>query len=136
MGDVFKKLVHISEFAWMLLMGFVTCMYFLLGVITYATKEENVIGPSLFWISCSLCFVFIPLTLLIYVKMKIVFSSIIRDEKWSLQTASEQNQNINTRSEHSRNTAGRAERERNQLARFWFGRPNLIIFLAQWMQVI
>jgi hypothetical protein len=47
---VLTQLVHVSGFAWLLLTGGLNLIYFLMGMVAYATGDAHIIGTSLTYI--------------------------------------------------------------------------------------
>ena len=122
---VLQKLVHISAFAWLLLTGLVNLIYFLMGIVVYVTNDLAQVGVSMTYIYlCSVVF-FVLLSLVIYNKMKWVFSRIMRMRLLGAET-NEFKSGVSIRK-------GEKHVE-NQLELFWGGSPHYITVLIQFMQ--
>jgi hypothetical protein len=75
---VLAKLVHISTFAWLLLTGCVTLIYFLCGVIVLASNGSNhTVGVALLIMSYTTMLIFVVASLLIFNKMIWIFNRIM-----------------------------------------------------------
>jgi hypothetical protein len=75
--SVLIKLVHVSTFAWLFLTAGLNLIYFLMGMVAFATESAEMVGTSLTYIFfCSLV-LFILISLLVYNKMTSIFRIIM-----------------------------------------------------------
>lgn len=74
---VLIHLVHVSATAWLFLTGGLNLMYFLCGMIGYATGDVDVVGSTLTSTFFALMFAFILVSLLLYYKMRTIFHSVM-----------------------------------------------------------
>ena len=118
---VMIKLVHISTFAWLMLLGGVTLLYFLMGIVVYVTQDLQKVGVSLTYIFMGTMVFFVVLSLLIYNKMKSIFSTIMRKRLTS--------ESMTGRHLSTGNTQITSQRDL-----FWGGNPEFIRSIIQFMQ--
>jgi hypothetical protein len=86
MNDVFKKLIDISTFSWLILLACTNILYFVTGVIAADASERGLgqesIGVTLSWVFIGYAVVFVVLSYFISLKMKRIFYKIMENEKW------------------------------------------------------
>lgn len=75
---VLCRLVHVSSFAWLALMGAVNLVYFLMSVVTMINKYK--VGLALQCIFLGSCGLFILVSVLIIQKMKWIFSRVMHNK--------------------------------------------------------
>lgn len=123
--SVFISLIEISSMIWLSLLGVVNLLYFICGIISLQTYSLSVGGSMLAFIYILHPFVFIIITLAIYLKVKRVFRHVIFNPSLSgkglLKIQSFETTNI-------------GDTEINQqLSLFWGGKPIYVIAAAQYM---
>ena len=75
---VFKKCVHISTLAWIMVAAAVNLVYFLMGIVATASGSQQVVGTAMSWIFIGGCLAFIPISYAIFVKMQWIFVQIMK----------------------------------------------------------
>ena len=75
---VFKKCVHISTLAWIMVAAAVNIVYFLMGIVAYASGSQKVVGKAMSWIFIGGCLAFIPISYAIFLKMQWIFAQIMK----------------------------------------------------------
>lgn len=147
---VFKKLVHVSTFAWLSLMAATTLIYFLMGMVA-SVHGNNTVGAALTGIYLGYCILFVLIALVIYQRMTYIFSQImhkklidttVNEEDENDQTNEPSNDYNNTTraSQGLSGTVQRPFRKRRhgrpvtQLELFWGSDPHLVIGTIQFMQ--
>lgn len=127
--SVLIKLVHISTFAWLMLLGGVTLLYYFMGIVVFVTEDLSKVGVSLTWIFMGSMVFSVVLSMLIYNKMKSIFSTIMRKRLRS------EVQLVSTgRKEPSTRSGQQVAQITNQQALFWGGNPKFIRSIIQFMQ--
>lgn len=148
MNDAFKEFVHISTRTWLALMGCANFMYFLMGIVTYASSSTSlssydyseIVPVALSWIFIGYCLIFILISFFISIKMDKIFRSIIAKDSWSgtidttlIKKPSFFGKNLIqsswSTSKDDLDTDGKSQKDQ-----FWLGKPDLIIAFAQFMQ--
>ncbi len=153
MNDVFKKLIEISTFSWLMLLAATNLLYFVTGVIAASDKGQKSIGITLSWVFIGYAVIFVVISYFISIKMKKIFYKIMENGKWINRTSntnggdendearSPQNRNgqvvpfVGSRSLRSARSSDQLEeKDDSQLTYFWGGDPTYIVFAAQVMQ--
>lgn len=117
------KLVHISTFAWLMLLGGVTLLYYFMGIVIFVTEDVSKVGIYLTWIFMGSMIFFVILSLLIYNKMKSIFSTIMRKRLTSEVSTTVTGRNVDEQKQIT-----------SQLDLFWGGNPQFIRAIIQFMQ--
>ena len=117
---VLIKLVHISTFAWLMLMGGVALLYYFMGIVLFVTEDMSKVGVAMTGIFIGSQVFFVVTSLLIYNKMKSIFSTIMRKR---LTSEVSTGRNVG---EHKEITS--------QQDLFWGGNPMFIRSIIQFMQ--
>ena len=120
---VLIKLVHIITFAWLMLLGGVTLLYYFMGIVVYVTEDLAKVGVSLTWIFMGSMVFFVILSLLIYNKMKSIFSTIMRKRLTSEVSTTITGRNVDDNKQIT-----------SQQDLFWGGNPQFIRSIIQFMQ--
>jgi len=115
--SVLMRLVSVSLVAWLMLTGVFNLVYFMMGAIAYYTNDVQLIGTILTWIVLGSMAAFVLFGLLLYCKMKSVFSSIMHQNRLWNKQEDEKDDLI-----------------KEQLALFWSSDPRLVIASIQFMQ--
>jgi len=115
---VLIRLVHISTVAWLFLVGALNLFYYVLGMVAYSTEDAELLGVIMKVIFFSAMFGFILVSLVLYNKMKKIFSIIINWKRPSMSIREDEEE--------------RNRQEQRDL--FWQGDPQLVIALIQVMQ--
>ena len=124
--QVLTKLIHISAFAWLLLTGGATLVYFLMGITVFVTEgDQSAVGSALTTIYFVTLQLFVVISLLLYHKMKWIFRHIMH-MKLSSNGVSMKFKTTNRRKEN------KEIRSQNDL--FWGGSPKYITICIQFMQ--
>lgn len=124
--SVLIRLVHISTFAWLMLLGGVTLIYYFMGIVVFVTEDLSKVGISLTWIFMGSMIFSVVLSFLIYNKMKSIFSTIMRKRlKTETSTGRKDTSTSRNRGE---------EKITSQQALFWGGNPKFIRSIIQFMQ--
>jgi len=159
---VFKKMVHISTFAWITVASFVNLLYFLMGITAYTTSSQEYVSTAMGSIFTGLIVFFVPIAWIIERKMKWIFRRIMQ-LKLIDQTAHGEGEGDDSPSEESYDQdeqfhqsldwQERGERVKKsdrlsstrrdhihgndfkQLDLFWGGDPHYIIGAFQFMQL-
>lgn len=124
MNDVFKSLVHISTFSWLILLGCTNLVYFGMGIITAETNNKKTVGTSLSFIYVGYSLFFVIFSIIIGWKVKKIFFTIMKHEEWV--NRNESLRNIDDKSQEGDNF--------HQLDYFWGSDPTIIIVVCQFMQ--
>jgi hypothetical protein len=74
---VLTQLVHVSGSAWLMLTGGLNLVYYLMGMVAYATGDGELIGTSLTYIFFTSLFVYICVVVALYWKMRRIFQAIL-----------------------------------------------------------
>lgn len=74
---VLIKLVHVSTFAWLFLTAAMNLIYFLMGMVAFATGSADIVGVAMTYIFFCSLFLFILISLLVYNKMTRIFRIIM-----------------------------------------------------------
>eukprot|EP00980_Cylindrotheca_fusiformis_P005217 scaffold1118_cov135-Cylindrotheca_fusiformis.AAC.15 len=74
---VLEKLVHVSGGAWLMLTGGLNLIYFLMGVVSYVSEDQETVGLCLTCIFFLMMFVFIFICVALYFKMRNTFRAIM-----------------------------------------------------------
>jgi predicted Holliday junction resolvase-like endonuclease len=124
MNDVFKSLVHISTFSWLILLGCTNLVYFAMGIITAETNDKRTVGTSLSFIYVGYSIFFVVFSIIIGRKVKKIFFTIMKHEEWV------------KRNESVRNLDDKSQEKDDfhQLDYFWGSDPTIIIVVCQFMQ--
>jgi len=124
MNDVFKSLVHISTFSWLILLGCTNLVYFTMGVITSETNSKKSVGTTLSFIYIGYSVFFVVFSIIIGWKVKKIFFTIMKHEEWV------------KKNESLRNIDEKAQEKDDfhQLDYFWGSDPTVIIVVCQFMQ--
>jgi hypothetical protein len=115
---VLIKLVHVSASAWLMLTGGLNMIYFLMGIVSYTTEDQKIVGFSMTGIFFFMMFVFIFICLVLYFKMRSIFRTIIT-MKYNTNKSDIEGHNAGMK---------------NQLSLFWLGEPQFVISIIQFMQ--
>jgi hypothetical protein len=154
MNDVFKSLVHISTFAWLILLACTNLLYFATGMIASETSNQEAIGYTFSCIYVGYCAAFILLSFLIAWKMKKIFFKIMTNEQWinrdgvehgekdvknHQDTPTRTNENVLSvsymqKDNHQRKEESQFNNHVHQLGYFWGGDPTFIVVACQFMQ--
>lgn len=142
MNDVFKSLVHISTFAWLILLACTNLLYFITGMIASETNNQEAIGYTFSFIYVGYCSAFILLSFLIAWKMKKIFFKIMKNKQWikrddegveygddDVRKLPDIQDNSHQRTEDNDST-----NHVSQLDYFWGGDPTIIVVACQFMQ--
>ena len=146
MTDVFTKLVHITTFSWLILLASTNLLFFITGVITTQTKDEDSIPVTLSWVYIGYTVMFVLVSVAVSLKMKNIFFVIMKNEEWIKKNGKAQDEDI--KSEHnfedrrssvfgglmndpSSHDQGDSIGQKNY---FWGGEPEYIVYLCQFMQ--
>jgi len=121
---VLTKLVHISTFAWLMLLGGVALLYYFMGIVIFITQDLSKVGIAMTWIFMGSMVFFVVLSLLIYNKMKSIFSTIMRKRLTSEVSTGRQ----------FASAGGHDKQITNQQNLFWGGNPKFIRSIIQFMQ--
>ena len=125
---VLLDFVHISSYAWILLMATANLLYFLSGMILSVTGTSLDVEEFLMYIVFALMVIFVAFAFVLYFKMKSIFSNILHMKLtlYDRDTASR----IIWRGSSSSGGAIAVDQE----ALFWWNNPHLIIVITQYMQ--
>ena len=149
MNDVFKALVHISTFAWLILLACTNLLYFVTGMIASETSNQKTIGFTFSFIFVGYCMAFVLLSFLIAWKMKKIFFKIMKNKQWIIRDVTEdcedavknhgkpmfQVDNASpNRVEYQRDNPVAGGEAIHQLDYFWGGDPTFIVVACQFMQ--
>jgi len=116
--NVLIRLVSVSVVGWLLLTGVANLLYFVMGVVAYYTEDSELVGTSMTWLLVSAMAGFVFFAIVLYAKMKHIFSSIMhREDLWDTQQNDKDH--------------GAAHQ---QLRLFWMSDPNAVIAAIQFMQ--
>lgn len=117
--NVLVRLVCVSVIGWLLLTGVANLLYFVMGVSAYFQEDPELVGSVMTWILVSAMAGFIIITVMLYTKMKFVFSSIMhREELWGSNGVE----------------PGQPQSNQEQLKLFWLSDPKFVIAAIQFMQ--
>jgi hypothetical protein len=138
MNDVFKKLVFISSFSWLILLGFANLLYFIAGVIASETKNAKSIGKTLSFVYVGYAIAFVLISILTGWKMKEIFFRIMKNEQW-ITRGEDDNQSTRSARHSIVRSNSRVGNEGNgdkvhQRDYFWGGDPTYVVVLCQFMQ--
>lgn len=134
MNDVFKSLVRISTFAWLILLAFTNLLYFVMSVIVAETDDQNAPGTALSYIFVGFTVGFVLVSFMIAKKIKKIFFEIMRHKEWiSRHHDGEEvgclNHHLsNILEEHTRGDYS------HQVKHFWNADPTLVVTFCQVMQ--
>jgi len=149
--NVSLRLVHISFFAWLALLGFFNFLYFAGGMIEYLGFN---FGPLLIWIFILNCIISVFISMVIMQKMKGIFHKIMywkfidrKSEKFSIYSGSmlklnDSNDAGNEKLGFISNKFNHTERDitrrgnTDQIDLFWDSNPPLIIHMSQLIQFL
>ena len=124
--QVLTKLIHISAFAWLLLTGGATLVYFLMGITVFVTDgDQSAVGSALTTIYFVILQLFVVISLLLYHKMKWIFRHIMH---MKLSSNGESMKFKTT----TRRKVNKEIISQNDL--FWGGSPKYITTCIQFMQ--
>ena len=88
MNDVFHKLIDISTFSWLILLGCANLLYFVSGLITAMDSSRSgsrsATGVTMSWVFFGYALSFLVISFAIAIKMKNIFYKIMENEKWVL----------------------------------------------------
>ena len=88
MNDVFHKLIDISTFSWLILLGCANLLYFVSGLITAldsgGSRSRSATGVTMSWVFFGYALSFLVISFAIAIKMKNIFYKIMENEKWVL----------------------------------------------------
>jgi hypothetical protein len=76
--SVLIRLIHVSSFAWIVLMACINLIYFTMSMIAYGTGSLNGTDTAMVIIYYGVCGLFIMMSLLILQRVKYIFSQIMR----------------------------------------------------------
>lgn len=118
--SVLMKLVSVSSTAWLLLTGAVSLVYYVLGMVYYKYKDQDLVGRALNWIFFWCIAVFVIISVLVSNNMKSIFQKIMEEKSmWDV---------------HVTDADEKERLSKQQLALFWGAQPKNIIVLIQFMQ--
>lgn len=132
MNDVFKSLVHISTFSWLILLACTNLMYFATGIIASETNNQEAIGYTFSFIYIGYCSAFILLSFLIAWKMKKIFFKIMKNKQW-IKREDVEHMDTDTMNHRNKDESMGANHT-HQLDYFWGGDPSFIVIACQVMQ--
>ncbi|CAJ1955135.1 unnamed protein product [Cylindrotheca closterium] len=115
---VLTRLVHVSGGAWLMLTGGLNLIYFGMGMVAYVYEDQKLIGNFMTSIFFCMLLIFIFITVILYFKMRSTFRTIMTT-KYDLKGMDDET---------------RAKGVRQQLNLFWFGEPEFVITIIQFMQ--
>jgi hypothetical protein len=124
MNDVFKSLIHISTFSWLILLGCTNLVYFAMGIITAETSNKRTVGTSLSFIYVGYAIFFVIFSVIIGWKVKKIFFAIMKHEEWVKKCESIR----------SYDAQAQIKDDFHQLDYFWASDPTIIIVACQFMQ--
>mmetsp|Transcript_58839 Transcript_58839/g.65899 ORF Transcript_58839/g.65899 Transcript_58839/m.65899 type:complete len:1588 (-) Transcript_58839:90-4853(-) len=106
-------LVHVSPTAWVLLIGGLNLVYFVVGIIEYTTAKISLVSKTMAGIFFAIDICFIIISWALRRKMHRIFQTIIKMKPTD--------------------TSDRKEGIERQKRLFWFGSPPLVIYMIQLM---
>ena len=124
---VLLDFVHISSYAWILLMATANLLYFLWGMILSVTGTSLEVEEFLMYIFFALMVLFVAFAFVLYFKMKSIFSNILH-MKLTLYDRDSASRIT------WRGTSLSGAIAVDQEALFWWNNPHLIIVITQYMQ--
>lgn len=117
---VLLKLIHVSPIAWLLLTGVVNLFYYILGILSYKSRDTELVGKAMTAIFFSGIFLFLIVTWLLANKMKWIFKQIMHnDSLWNVH--------------HGEDVEEKERLAEEQKNLFWAGDPKLVIAAIQFM---
>lgn len=134
MNDVFKSLVRISTFAWLILLAFTNLLYFVMSVIVAETDDQYAPGTALSYIFVGFTVGFVLVSFMIARKIKKIFFAIMRHKEWISRHHDGEELGClvhhvsNILEEHTRGDYS------HQVGYFWASDPTLVVTFCQVMQ--
>ena len=133
-NDVFKSLVRISTFAWLILLAFTNLLYFVMSVIVAETDDQNAPGTALSYIFVGFTVGFVLVSFMIAKKIKKIFFEIMRHKEWI--SRHHDGEEVGCLNHHLSNILEEHNRGdySHQVGYFWNADPTLVVTFCQVMQ--